>query len=220
MKAIVTGGRSFVHAHTESVLDHFLPGSGHTIVQGGAGGADRTARQWAKSRGHVVRTFQADWSRNGKIAGPMRNQEMIDGGADLVIAFPGGAGTADCVNRARSARLPVVVVTEGMLRGEARLPDLVPPASPPPPKEKSPMPCVMGSPIGCRCLVCRPVRGITVARVQDPKDHPAYWPTYQAAYALWRRQTDDVADAARFAASEAEEAVAALVARDENAGKP
>ena len=40
-------------------------------------------------------------SPNGYRAGPIRNQEMLDKGKpDLVIAFPGGKGTADMVGRA------------------------------------------------------------------------------------------------------------------------
>lgn len=45
--------------------------------------------------------FPADWDRYGKKAGILRNQQMIDEGKpDLVIAFPGGKGTADMIKRA------------------------------------------------------------------------------------------------------------------------
>lgn len=45
---------------------------------------------------------------NGKAAGPIRNQRMLDEGKpDLVVAFPGGRGTADMVRRAKAAGVPV-----------------------------------------------------------------------------------------------------------------
>lgn len=42
-------------------------------------------------------------------AGPIRNQQMLDDGKpDLVVAFPGGKGTADMVRRARVAGIPTI----------------------------------------------------------------------------------------------------------------
>lgn len=41
-------------------------------------------------------------------AGPDRNQRMIDEGRpDLVVAFPGGRGTADMIRRATEAGIEV-----------------------------------------------------------------------------------------------------------------
>lgn len=79
------------------------------IVQGGAKGADRAARDWAnRLDGPRPVTFEADWKRLGRAAGPIRNGQMVAAGADLVIAFPGGDGTADCVRQAREAKLYVL----------------------------------------------------------------------------------------------------------------
>src|SRR5690606_30354012 len=64
---------------------------------------------------HVV-AYPADWRRHGRAAGPIRNQEMADAGADLCIAFPGGRGTADMVRRARAAGIPVRSVPERQWR--------------------------------------------------------------------------------------------------------
>jgi hypothetical protein len=53
--------------------------------------------------------YMADWDGLGRKAGPIRNQRMLDEGKpDLVIAFPGGRGTADMVRRAREAGVEVV----------------------------------------------------------------------------------------------------------------
>jgi hypothetical protein len=81
------------------------------VIAGGARGADTLAVQEARARKPPipVRVYPADWRRHGKAAGPIRNQQMLDEGApDLVLAFPGGGGTADMVRRARRAGLEVV----------------------------------------------------------------------------------------------------------------
>lgn len=70
-------------------------------------GADRVAKAWAIRRGHEHKPFEAKWESYGKLAGPMRNQQMIDAKPVLLVAFPGGDGTADCVARAMLAGIPV-----------------------------------------------------------------------------------------------------------------
>ena len=54
------------------------------------------------------RRKRADGSDYCPAAGNFRNQEMLETGVDVVIAFPGGRGTADMTGRARSADVPVV----------------------------------------------------------------------------------------------------------------
>lgn len=80
------------------------------IVHGAARGADTIARLVAEDLGLATEAHPADWKKHGKAAGPIRNQEMLDSGIDLVIAFPGGNGTADMVKRARQAGVEVVEV--------------------------------------------------------------------------------------------------------------
>lgn len=82
------------------------------IAEGGATGADFAASVWARMTGVPVKTFDADW--NGyrrQFAGQRRNQRMLDEfKPDLVIAFPGGNGTADMVKRAGIAGVLVNLV--------------------------------------------------------------------------------------------------------------
>ncbi len=81
------------------------------IIQGGARGADHLAAQWAASRDVDCITVPARWDMHGKGAGPIRNQYMIDCYApDLVVALPGGRGTADMVSRAKAAGIHVVEI--------------------------------------------------------------------------------------------------------------
>jgi 2-phospho-L-lactate guanylyltransferase (CobY/MobA/RfbA family) len=66
-----------------------------TIIQGDARGADSLAKSWAIRNKVSMLNFPADWARYGKSAGYLRNVQMLEEGKpDLVIAFPGGSGTA------------------------------------------------------------------------------------------------------------------------------
>jgi len=78
------------------------------IIHGGAPGADRLADVWALERMLPVMRFDAQWQRLGRAAGPIRNGWMIEyGKPDLVVAFPGGRGTADMVRQATEAAIAV-----------------------------------------------------------------------------------------------------------------
>jgi hypothetical protein len=83
------------------------------LVHGAASGADAMAGRWAGANGVSVTTFPADWNRYGRSAGPRRNQAMVDSEPDLVVAFPGGRGTADMVRRAEAAGIRVLKITRG-----------------------------------------------------------------------------------------------------------
>lgn len=81
------------------------------IIAGGASGVDLFAADWAAINGTDYQEFKADWKEYGRAAGPIRNQRMLEEGKpDLVVAFPGGPGTADMVRRARGAGVRVEMV--------------------------------------------------------------------------------------------------------------
>lgn len=114
MRVLVCGGRDYsdwdrVQAvlnklHEANIID--------VIIEGGARGADRMGREWARMIGGAdVETYEAEWEHHGKFAGHLRNQRMLDEGKpDLVIAFPGGRGTADMVRKARKAGVEVIEI--------------------------------------------------------------------------------------------------------------
>lgn len=109
MRVLVCGGRDYKDYHTVAVyLNQCLPSRPTTIIEGGAHGADELARKWARVAEVPVETYVANWKLLGPKAGPIRNQAMLDQGKpDIVVAFPGGRGTADMVRRARAANIPV-----------------------------------------------------------------------------------------------------------------
>jgi len=110
-RVLVCGGRQYDRELALSLVmdDLYLP-RGSVIIQGGARGADKLAREWAATNGCEVLTFAAEWQRYGAAAGPLRNQRMIDEGRpDYVVAFPGNRGTDDMMRRARAAGLRVIL---------------------------------------------------------------------------------------------------------------
>lgn len=111
MRVLVCGGRDYSDHATMDVVMAALD-LDCTVITGGAPGADQMADGWRRERELSVERYPADWKTHGKAAGPLRNQQMLDTGIDLVIAFPGGRGTADMVARARRAGVPVVEVRQ------------------------------------------------------------------------------------------------------------
>lgn len=110
-RIIVCGGRDFNNlAQLEHVLAIVHARRGIAcIIEGGARGADKMAREWAAKCKIPVETFEANWNEQGRRAGPIRNGLMLERGKpDAVIAFPGGAGTRDMVAQARAAGIPVM----------------------------------------------------------------------------------------------------------------
>jgi hypothetical protein len=112
-RVLVTGGRDYEDAaRVAEALEAAQPS---TLIHGAARGADTLAARWALAHGVPTLAFPADWSR-GRGAGKERNLQMlVEGGPELVLAFPGGRGTEDMVMRARQHGVPVVRVTRERL---------------------------------------------------------------------------------------------------------
>jgi len=111
MRVIVCGGRDYADVETLGRrLGAFHARHGiTTILHGDARGADRLAARWATEHGVEALAFPADW-RRGRSAGPLRNTAMLMQRPDAIIAFPGGAGTADMIRKARVAGVPIWIV--------------------------------------------------------------------------------------------------------------
>lgn len=112
MRVLVCGGRDYQdRARVFDVLDNLHAANPiDLLIHGNAKGADQLADEWAIGKCDTS-TFLPAWEEHGKAAGPMRNQRMLDEGKPaLVIAFPGGRGTADMVNRSKSAGVRVVEI--------------------------------------------------------------------------------------------------------------
>lgn len=113
MRVLVCGGRDYKNREEFfSAMDNLLSNIPNVqIIEGGARGADCFAWEWAVANAIPFVTFKPNWERDGRAAGPIRNQRMLDEGKpELVIAFPGGAGTADMKRRARGAGIKVIEI--------------------------------------------------------------------------------------------------------------
>lgn len=109
-RVVICGGRDAADvAAAIQALEALHEELGFDVVIGGdARGIDKIAAAWALEKGLELVEFPADWEELGRRAGPLRNQQMLDEAKpDMVIAFPGGKGTADMVRRARAEGLAV-----------------------------------------------------------------------------------------------------------------
>ena len=76
-------------------------------------GADALADEWAKARDVGLTRMPANWTKYGNAAGPRRNTAMVaklvalGHWRTLVVAAPGGRGTANMIAQARGKHLPV-----------------------------------------------------------------------------------------------------------------
>ena len=117
MRVLVCGGRDF---NKKQFVDDYLDyvrqeyGPIEVLISGQAKGTDELAEAWAIFNWIPYVGYKADWNTHGRAAGPIRNQQMLDEGKpDIVIAFPGGRGTADMVSRAKKAGVKVIEVIDG-----------------------------------------------------------------------------------------------------------
>jgi hypothetical protein len=111
---LVCGGRDFDDdVMFQSVMSDLvrLRGMPAALVHGDAAGADSMAQEWGVRHALIVYAVPPDWHAHGRAAGPIRNQAMLDKYKPaLVVAFPGGRGTADMVRRARDAGIDVAEI--------------------------------------------------------------------------------------------------------------
>jgi len=111
---LICGGRNFSdQSMFDDVMSRLIDmwGCPSKIVHGAASGADKMADAWGKRMALLVAPVEAEWDKYGKAAGPIRNEDMIiHHKPKRVIAFPGGRGTADMVQRAKNRRGEIEVI--------------------------------------------------------------------------------------------------------------
>ncbi len=113
MRVLVCGGRDFrdcerlwwelgcVHAHDPITV----------VITGGASGADSLGRLWAEAHNVASITYEIQGKVRFRSTCPARNRLMLEEGKpDLVVAFPGGYSTADCVTQALALGIRVRTV--------------------------------------------------------------------------------------------------------------
>lgn len=127
MRVLVCGGRDFnKYVVIYDALDNlYFQHKINTIITGGAKGADYWGEAWAITNHVPLVVFKANWEKYGKSAGHIRNTQMInEGKPNLVLAFPGGKGTANMIKQAHANKIEVLkidVLKAYALRQEIKL---------------------------------------------------------------------------------------------------
>jgi aspartate/tyrosine/aromatic aminotransferase len=114
-RVLVTGSRNWNDVETiwqamSEVVREAGQGREIVIVHGACPrGADWHADRWAKLADAQIERHPADWARHGKAAGFRRNAEMVQLGADVVLAFirDNSRGASHTAALAEAAGIPV-----------------------------------------------------------------------------------------------------------------
>lgn len=117
-RVLITGGRHWdavdLARRVVASLATRHAAVGLIIVHGNASGVDTAFADACRELGVPDERHPADWAGLGNRAGPIRNQEMVDAGADVCLAFhqdlAGSKGTKGCVRLAMKAGIPTWVV--------------------------------------------------------------------------------------------------------------
>jgi len=120
MKLIIAGSRDIheaVHIIAAMILGEDILPFPEEVVNGGCWGVDMAGMVWAKRYAVLIKTFSPDWTRYGKSAGPIRNEQMAKYADALLAIWDGESrGTFDMIKRADKHGLKMLVVTVGKIK--------------------------------------------------------------------------------------------------------
>ena len=137
------GGRDLAWPQQRVAAELLARSSGrlvHLLLHGGARGADAAIGRAAQQLGWSALVMPAQWQLHGRAAGPIRNRELLEQAiakavahtspgslaSVLVVAFPGGPGTASLVREARRmashSPVPISVVEVSAVAGLCAVP--------------------------------------------------------------------------------------------------
>ncbi|MGR7274373.1 SLOG family protein [Klebsiella aerogenes] len=113
MRVLICSGRFYADTHT---ITHMLDLYTRTqtinvLIHGGHQTLGSTIENWARGIDvHVIR-YPANWAVHGKYAETRRNLFMLkDSRPDVLLAFPGGEDTAECIKMARNYGVKVIEI--------------------------------------------------------------------------------------------------------------
>lgn len=110
MRVLVCGSRDWGdYGRIRRAMEQLPPGT--VIIAGGASGADTMAARVARELKFRLEIYMAEWQRDGRAAGAIRNRRMLEEGRpDLVLAFydpKKSKGTRNMVSIASAAKVKV-----------------------------------------------------------------------------------------------------------------
>lgn len=119
MRLVVTGDREWSDEITVAkVLTGMMQLGVTTLIHGDCRGLDKMAGEWGELLGMKVEKFPAEWTKYGRAAGPLRNQQMInEGHPTIAVAFHNdlkrSRGTKDMVTRLKKAKIKTFLAQTG-----------------------------------------------------------------------------------------------------------
>jgi len=117
VRILITGGRRYSDGAQFNRVMAKRVSLDDELCHGGATGADLMCAVWATAHEVDCRRMPAQWKRfdGDRSEGYRRNRRMLlKFKPELVIAFPGGTGTANMVNIARRAQVRVIIIKPKM----------------------------------------------------------------------------------------------------------
>ncbi|MEO0900338.1 MAG: DUF2493 domain-containing protein [Bacteroidota bacterium] len=112
MEKVIIAGCRYYHdfERVVQVCDHLLK-TEVVIVSGGAKGADALGERYAQLKGYTVERHIANWEQLGKMAGPIRNEEMVKTANRAIVFWDGRSrGTKNLVSLCKRYQLPIKVI--------------------------------------------------------------------------------------------------------------
>ena len=111
MKIAIVGGRDFDdYKKLCAVMEPYKKYCSYEIC-GEAKGADSLGKKWAEENNIEVKNYPADWDKNGKAAGHIRNEEMAQE-SDFIVAFWDGKskGTKNMIDNCLRLKKSILVI--------------------------------------------------------------------------------------------------------------
>lgn len=107
MKVIIAGSRNL---ENYLLVAQAMQRCGYDVtevVSGCATGVDNLGERWARTNNIPIKEMPANWNRDGKAAGPIRNREMAKYADAAVIIWDGkSAGTRNMVDEMIRVKKP------------------------------------------------------------------------------------------------------------------
>jgi hypothetical protein len=114
MKIAFTGGRNYNNKERVYQLMNTLSAilKDYSVIVGDATGLDSLVVEYCKEHNIEHTVYYANWKKYKQAAGPIRNKEMAELNPFMLIAFPGGKGTANMVSECQKRNITVYFAPE------------------------------------------------------------------------------------------------------------